>query len=443
MPAASLTDSELPDNVSATPAKVQAAYAGPTFHASPAPSALPMPKFLSKSVPAKPRAAPPTSADEGSDSASSPTPSPPSPSRAPISVPPRHEDSPLDMLFRADRAEKARNGSGSPASAIISNSPSQSVNGEKHHYKQNSSTSLNAMFPIELDAESKDQRSSQLPAVSPVAHRSITAPSKLPQTESTTAPGNDSAAIQDLLSRLSQSQKKPTASTPPRTVERVPSEPSSRHQTPSPFHDGRSPFRSASGPTTPAPATQEQPDFFYGNRNLSPLFKAAKQDSAKRNSGLRTEITADSPIMPQEGFAPANGPSKDPNATSRDYLNNAFAGPTSSRRGSAPQIQPFKEMPNNRKTRTPNRRSYQSRPDSYPHANSNGITNGNSNSTSTSKPSAINPFIPASVQAKKYSSTPPKKTPTPTSTSDPISLEQDLKRLLNLNLAADTTTGVR
>jgi len=38
----SLTDSELgPNNASATPAKPQGAYAGPTFHASPAPSSNP------------------------------------------------------------------------------------------------------------------------------------------------------------------------------------------------------------------------------------------------------------------------------------------------------------------------------------------------------------------------------------------------------------------
>jgi hypothetical protein len=59
---ASLTDGEgAPSNpISATPARNQGAYAGPTFHASPAPSALPIPKFLSRSVPAKSRMDPPT-----------------------------------------------------------------------------------------------------------------------------------------------------------------------------------------------------------------------------------------------------------------------------------------------------------------------------------------------------------------------------------------------
>ena len=84
----SLTDSELaPNNPATTPAKAQGAYAGPTFHASPAPSALPIPKFLSKSVPPKSHARPPTPLEEGSDSSTSPT---PSPSRAPIAVPSRH-----------------------------------------------------------------------------------------------------------------------------------------------------------------------------------------------------------------------------------------------------------------------------------------------------------------------------------------------------------------
>lgn len=438
MPTASLTDSELPPHgSSATPAKAQGAYAGPTFHASPAPSALPIPKFLSKSVPAKTRAGPPTPPDVDSDSASIPSPSP-SPSRAPIPVPPRHQDSPLDMFFKADRAEKARNANGSPASVAFSPVPA-SINGQKHHFKHDSQSSLNAMFPIELDAETKKPHRSPPPA-SPGGHRSSTAPSRIPQVDTTAEPINDSAAIQDLLSRLSQSQKKPVASTPPRTADGIPLEPSSQHHSPSPFHDGRSSHRSSSGPTTPAPAAQEPPssDFHYGNRNLSPLFKAAaKPEVTKRNSGLRTEITADSPIaLVQGGFPPTNvPPSHFVNVIPQIPQGNSFGRPTGPRRGSAPHIPSTQEMPHNRKTRTPGRRPYPPRPDSFPrnyNNNSNGA--GNGATAPASKPAAVNPFIPSSVQAKKYSSVP--------KPSDSVSLEQDLKRLLNLNTTGDTT-GVR
>ncbi|KAJ3571601.1 hypothetical protein NPX13_g5316 [Xylaria arbuscula] len=79
-------------------------FAGSTFHASPAPSALPLPSFLGLSNEDSPATkdmtpesahdtTPPTSeSDEGS----------------PIDeLPCRHSDSPLEFFFRADRAEKA------------------------------------------------------------------------------------------------------------------------------------------------------------------------------------------------------------------------------------------------------------------------------------------------------------------------------------------------
>ncbi|KAF2474308.1 uncharacterized protein BDR25DRAFT_120809 [Lindgomyces ingoldianus] len=436
LPPASLTDSEIaPYNPSATPAKAQSAYAGPTFHASPAPSSLPIPKFLSKSVPAKSQAQPglSTPPDQCSASPPSPTPLPPSPSRAPIPVPTHQENSPLDMLFRADREERARNANHSSASAIFSNSANQpSRNGEGRHIKQDSHSSLSVVFPIEMDGESKASRISP-PPVSLVAHRSVAAPSKIPQVEHPASPNSNSNAVQDLLDRLNLSQEKPVASTPPRTADRIPSAPSSRYHTPSPFYDGRSSFRSASGPTTPAPQNQESSDFFYGNRNLSPLFKAAKTEPPKRNSGLRTEITADSPIMLQGGFSALSSSSKmDANTVSRNYLDNVL-GPVSPRRGSAPHIEPFREPPNHRKTRTPGRRAYHPRPDSYPYAkgNQNGSLNGNSVTLPKSK-TAI-PFIPSSVQTKQHS----------TKSSNPLSLEEELKQLLNLRTGPEAIHSVR
>ncbi|KAF2715085.1 hypothetical protein K504DRAFT_365794 [Pleomassaria siparia CBS 279.74] len=418
----SLTDSELgPNNISATPVKPQGAYAGPTFHASPAPSALPIPKFLSRSVPAKTRDRPPTPPEESSDSSSSPV---PSPSRAPIAVPSRHQDSPLDMLFKADRAERARNANRSPTSS--SSPPSQVSPNERLHYsKQDSYNSMNAVFPIELDADAAKPRPS-LPVNAPVAHRSVTAPSKIPQAESYAKTATESAAVQDLLDRLSFSQKKPTSSTPPRTTDRP--EASSRMHTPSPF-------RTASNPTTPLPATKESSEFFYGNRNLSPLFKAAKTDSAKRNSGLRTEITANSPILPQGGFPALQGPIRlDPNAVGRNYLDNVLGGPTSPRNGSVPYIQSYREPPNNRKARTPNNRR------AYHASHNNGNGNANSRPVDPSKP-ATTPFsfVPSSVSAKQHSTAKPSDTKLfDTNPSDSTaSLEQDLKRMLNLKLNGD------
>ncbi|KAK3944689.1 hypothetical protein QBC46DRAFT_158254 [Diplogelasinospora grovesii] len=87
-------------------AQKTAAFAGATFHASPAPASLPIPSFLSKTFGS------PGPKDTGPVSAE---PSPPaSDSEAP--TPQRHvplregpsEESPLDFFFRADRAEKER-----------------------------------------------------------------------------------------------------------------------------------------------------------------------------------------------------------------------------------------------------------------------------------------------------------------------------------------------
>lgn len=438
IPTAALTDSEIyPNYISATPAK-ETAYAGPTFHASPAASALPKPKFLSKSVPAKPRAGPANLEEEGSDSASSMPPSPPSPSRAPIVVPGSNRESPLDWLFNADRAERARNGNGSPRPVSFSNSlnpSSANLHGNRSQQGSYSSAgSSNTMFPFELDAENRNQPNGTIkgyqnsennqnippPLASPATRSSATAPRAIPQ-----APKNEEC-ISELSNRLSQSQKKDIHSTPPRMVGRIPSEPSSRHQTPSPFYDDKS-FRSASGPTTPAPSAQQSSvGFLYGNRNLSPMFKAAMNDVViQRHSGLRTEIGAD-------GSPTINGVSNsEANSKQRDRALSPFDAPTGPRRGSLPQIPPFKGSPNNRKTRTPGGRLYRPLPDSYRHSNNDGATDGNA--VSKSKSTVANPFIPASVQAKQFSTAP--------KASDILSLERDLKQMLNVEQRE--TAGVR
>ncbi|KAI1638814.1 hypothetical protein F4809DRAFT_217565 [Biscogniauxia mediterranea] len=80
-------------------------FAGSTFHASPAPSALPIPSFLGvasatspktrpKPSPSQDLSPPTTDSDEDSQSGEVPV--------------KRHDESPLEFFFRADRAEKAR-----------------------------------------------------------------------------------------------------------------------------------------------------------------------------------------------------------------------------------------------------------------------------------------------------------------------------------------------
>ncbi|KAI1338068.1 hypothetical protein F5Y15DRAFT_142088 [Xylariaceae sp. FL0016] len=80
-------------------------FAGSTFHASPAPSALPIPSFLGFTNGGSPA--------PKSNSTPTQEPSPPSTDSEEATPPPaepveRNEDSPLDFFFRADRAEKER-----------------------------------------------------------------------------------------------------------------------------------------------------------------------------------------------------------------------------------------------------------------------------------------------------------------------------------------------
>lgn len=458
---ASLTDNEnVPHHPNATPAKIQGAYAGPTFHASPAPSALPIPKFLSRSVPAKTRTSPPTPPPEdSSDSADSPTPAFASPSRAPISIPSRNEDSPVDFLFKADRAERAKNIGGSPASSGFF-SPSNLS--RPPHHKHDSYNSLNAPFPIELDGQAGPTHVSPRTVVFSTNSRSVTDPNQVPQVKDVAGSPNNNDVMQDLLSRLSQSQMAHNAGTPPRPDVFAPSDPHSRHETPSPSLEGRSAVRSASGPSTPSAAPgPEGPDFFYGNRNLSPLFKKAVQpDQSKRNSGLRTEITADSPLISQgmfQDFPSISSPAaKDHNNFSPQPAGNGGNIPAGPRRGSAPYVQPYHEHPNNQRRTPAKHHSHHPRPDSYP---GKGQFKGPNTKPGKPKPGSPAPavkkpmtsmmsFVPASVAAKQHSSstppaasTPPLAKATPTKTTPPpdtSALEHDLKRLLNLNMSGST-----
>ncbi|EMD67645.1 hypothetical protein GGP41_007689 [Bipolaris sorokiniana] len=441
----------VPINPSATPIKIQAAYAGPTFHASPAPSALPIPKFLSRSVPAKTRAGPPTPPPEDSSDSGSLSPSA-SPSRAPMAAPPRHEQSPLDLLFRADAAERANNQN----RGLPSNSPFVAVNpGRSHHFKHDSYHSLNGIFPIELDGESKHAHMSPAPPAASTSQRSMTDPDGVPQLKDVHQQGNGNDVIQDLFSRLSMSQKKPTAATPPRAGVHGPPGPQA-HLSPSPFHDGRTPGRTASGPTTPQaqPTNQDPSDFYYGNKNLSPLFKAAQGDSAKRNSGLRTEISADSPMLQQDGFKGFASVSQPHPMGPNGFPQGNGATPNAPRQA-GPSMPPYQQSPNQR--RTPGRQPHQRRPDNYQTRGQRtgsgsgpgpkfdkAAANGSPASAPKSSTTMMS-FVPSSVAAKQRKTSAPTaptaapamKTSTP---SETLALEQDLKRLLNLNTAGDAST---
>jgi hypothetical protein len=141
-----------------------AAYAGPTFHASPAPSALPIPSFYSKSVPDSPGIKTLQTKKEETPSSSVDSPTPP-PAKV-AAAQPQGKESPLDFFFKADREEKARARSASsfygtasesgpfqPPSDSPQNKPDNLSTGSQSRTRSThfSGGSTSALFAMELD----------------------------------------------------------------------------------------------------------------------------------------------------------------------------------------------------------------------------------------------------------------------------------------------------
>ena len=99
----------VPSKAKATPIKAQQAYAGPTFHHSPAPSALPIPSFYSKSVPNVSTSRPPDVAnDSGTQQHDIPDARTEASQRKVENEMQREREStPLDFLFEAAKKAKS------------------------------------------------------------------------------------------------------------------------------------------------------------------------------------------------------------------------------------------------------------------------------------------------------------------------------------------------
>ncbi len=162
---ASIPSSAKPINTPST-----AAYAGPTFHASPAPSALPIPSFFSKSVPDSPGLKGLKAAKEPQvkkETSSLTNPFTPPPANPQVNLFPR-EESPLDIFFKADREEKARARSASSTQTAApvtgpfqppfesprsSQTPPALPTHSRPRRGHASRVSANGMFAMELDGE--------------------------------------------------------------------------------------------------------------------------------------------------------------------------------------------------------------------------------------------------------------------------------------------------
>ena len=154
-----------PSRPNETPVK---AYAGPTFHASPAPSSLPMPKFMSRSVPNvdKTLSLKSMMEQEVVDTTSESDSSLFLENSRPTQDRQAREDSPLDIFFRADRDAKNKAKAQIRSPTVRNSFRSESQNDVRHHARQPTDSSLGGMFALEMDgtaAELSDKKDSKEP----------------------------------------------------------------------------------------------------------------------------------------------------------------------------------------------------------------------------------------------------------------------------------------
>lgn len=320
-----------------TPAKEQA-YAGPTFQASPAAASLPVPKFFSKSVPNAAQHTTLQARLEREKANQTVESSPESDSAAPVPPPPR-EESPLDFFFEADRAEKEKSRSNSNALSpqAATRQPPSTVPRNMFHGK--------SLFLQELDGDTEGMPSPRtLPPKSRPGpgDRSHSSPGAQQHTASDDERQAYTKNLKELLFNTARE-----SITPPRSQTR----PNSSARTPDGVFGSPSPMqRPSSGPSTPQPAAHQQQNqhaLHYGNRNLSPLFKAARGDTPTRPSSLRQEMINDSPSS--RAYPPSNyqtyqsiPPSTDTNTLARSYLKEQIR---TSAPAEMPQL-PFGAQPN-------------------------------------------------------------------------------------------------
>lgn len=158
------TQSLTPGRMNQIPAK---AYAGPTFHASPAASSLPIPKFFSRSVPNvdKTISLKAMMQQEASQTASESEDSPPQENKQPARDHRTREESPLDIFFQADREAKARSGSSakdmnfSDNQAHLSALLSAPHTPPSHHSRQPTDDSVGGIFCLEMDGRAAEHSS--------------------------------------------------------------------------------------------------------------------------------------------------------------------------------------------------------------------------------------------------------------------------------------------
>ena len=243
----SLTKSQ--ENKQGTPVKT--AYAGPTFHSSPAPSALPMPSFLSKSVPevsttaSKPLPEETESLSESSTSLASVNEDDSAPGLS--SEPTHREPSPLDFLFDAARQARGTPNPKTPPAFANHLSPNDESPSRRAQSAKNLSNA--PVAPFELDGSSNDSHGIGPSFATPYQERMNAlrvSRSESPTNSNTLDESERKAKTEALKNLLMKSQQIPPTSTSPNLQEQ------SNHSSMA----SSAPLRNGyhrSGPATPVP----------------------------------------------------------------------------------------------------------------------------------------------------------------------------------------------
>ncbi|KAL8941284.1 MAG: hypothetical protein Q9216_002345 [Gyalolechia sp. 2 TL-2023] len=150
------------------------AYAGPTFHASPAASSLPMPRFLSKSVPEvnQDPSVQPTTEKEIIETSSEQSEGSPTPAfvRRNVEEPVR-EESPLDIFFKADKEQKERlrKVKETQIGTINPIGPVVDLDQPRHHSRHSTNGSTGALSSMESENQEAAQTSHEKAFSDPIA----------------------------------------------------------------------------------------------------------------------------------------------------------------------------------------------------------------------------------------------------------------------------------
>ena len=405
------TNSATPVRPSNTPIQ---AYAGPTFHASPAPSSLPMPKFFSKSVPDINRknslkAMMEEDLSENPSEKSEESPTIMSTQRA--SERQVREESPLDIFFNADREEKNKRRQGSekgiassnlgtahpPAMNALEQSQKSPLQDHARHNSRHSiDPSVGGLFAMEMDGAASPNNANRQALPAPYHYNEdIPRPGSAPSHFMTASVHDEderkakTLALKKLL--LSPPPQRPTTS-PARSSAPNPDSATSASPSPSPRPRRPPPSRVTSGPFAAGPA------------NTLP------------STGGQIYHHASLPFLQQSLIANANG-SPRPRPPSSNL-----------RQEVTPSITPVRaELPALPSTPTPSRISNRYVPTTTAQNNHNVHLNGNTKSL-----------------ASTYASAQPYNNGNAFPTREVKSMEDDLRRILKLEiLGSDGATGVR